>query len=133
MTDSLKFHHIGVAVFSIEKTAKFYTDAGYVKTDTVFDPIQRVNICFLAKDGMPTVELLEPVDETSPVNDALRKNGVAPYHTCYEASDLTQTAVELRKKRIFPLGEAAKAVAFGGRKVQFFYNKNIGLIEIVEK
>ncbi len=133
MLDNLKFHHIGVAVFSIEKTAKIYVEAGYRQSATVFDSIQNVNICFLTKENMPTVELLEPVDEHSPVNDTLRKNGVTPYHTCYEASDLAQAATELQKKRIFPLGGATEAVAFGGRKVQFFYNKNIGLIEIVEK
>lgn len=122
-----------MAVFSIEKTAKFYTDAGYEQTPTVFDPIQNVNICFLTKANMPTVELLEPVDADSPVNQCLRKNGVAPYHTCYEARDLAQAAAELQQKRIFPLGDAAVAVAFGGKKVQFFYNKNIGLIEIVQQ
>ena len=122
-----------MAVFSIEKTAITYLDAGYTKTDTVFDPIQNVNICFLSKAGMPTVELLEPVDESSPVNDTLKKCGVAPYHTCYEVKSIDEAAAELRQKRIFPLGKAEEAIAFGGCRVCFFYNKNIGLIELVER
>lgn len=128
----MKFNHIGMAVFSIEKTSNIYIGLGYEKTETVFDPIQHVNICFLTKEGEPTVELLEPVDEKSPVCDTLRKNGVSAYHTCYAVENLAKAAEELKQKRIFPLGASAHAVAFGGKNVQFFYHKNIGLIELVE-
>lgn len=130
---NMKFHHIGMAVFSIEKTSGVYLSLGYAKTDTVFDPIQHVNICFLTKTGEPTVELLEPVGDKSPVCDILKKNGVSPYHTCYEVASIADAASELKQKRIFPLGAPAEAVAFGGKRVQFFYHKNIGLIELVEK
>ena len=41
------FHHIGIAVFSIEKSSEFYVNQGYEITETVFDPIQNVNICFI--------------------------------------------------------------------------------------
>ncbi len=41
------FHHVGVAVESIERTAKLFTEAGYKMTKVVFDPAQNVNICFL--------------------------------------------------------------------------------------
>lgn len=75
MLKSMKFHHIGVAVKDISATG------GYKQSDTIFDPIQNVNICWLTKENMPVVELLEPVDETSPVNKILEKNGVTPYPT----------------------------------------------------
>ena len=65
MFQNFKFHHIGVVVFSIEKTAKMY-------------------------------------------------------------------AATLKRHRFFPLGKAVEAVAFGGRSMQFFYHKDVGLIEIVE-
>ena len=41
------FHHIGIAVFSIEKSSEFYENQGCEITETVFDPIQNVNICFI--------------------------------------------------------------------------------------
>lgn len=66
MFQNFKFHHIGVAVFSIEKTAKVYA------------------------------------------------------------------AATLKQHKFLPLGKAVEAVAFGGRSVQFFYHKDVGLIEIVE-
>ena len=82
MLKSMKFHHIGVAVKDISATAAVYVTGGYKQSDTIFDPIQNVNICWLTKENMPVVELLEPVDETSPVNKILEKNGVTPYHIC---------------------------------------------------
>ena len=67
MLDSMKFHHIGVAVNDIEKTAAVYVQGGYNQSVVTFDPVQHVNICWLTKEGMPTVELLAPADESSPV------------------------------------------------------------------
>ena len=83
MLTSFQFHHIGVAVKDIDKTAQVYEKGGYSRSVITFDPIQNVNICWLTKDGMPVVELLEPVDNNSPVCKILDKNGVTPYHTCY--------------------------------------------------
>lgn len=133
MIESLKFNHIGIAVFSIDKTAKVYLSLGYKKSETVFDPIQNVNICFLEKDNLPMIELVEPVDENSPVNETLKKNGVTPYHCCYEVDDIEVAAGELQNERFIPTCKAVKAIAFGNKMVQFFYNKNVGLVELVEK
>ena len=80
MLSNFHFHHIGYAVTSIEKTMYYYIDGGYSCSSVIFDPIQNVNICFLTKEGEPMIELLEPVDENSPINKNLEKNGVCPYH-----------------------------------------------------
>ena len=76
MLNSFKFHHIGVAVNDIESTATVYMNGGYLRSETLFDPIQNVKICWLTKDGMPTIELLAPVNETSPVKKILEKNRI---------------------------------------------------------
>ena len=76
MLSNFHFHHIGYAVTSIEKTMYYYIDGGYSCSSVIFDPIQNVNICFLTKEGEPMIELLEPVDENSPINKNLEKNGV---------------------------------------------------------
>ena len=83
MLSNFKFHHIGVAAKDIDSTATVYEQGGYHRSASIFDPIQNVNICWLTKEGMPTVELLAPVDEKSPVNKTLEKVGVSPYHCCY--------------------------------------------------
>jgi len=132
MLPYFRFHHIGVAVFDIDSTAKYYLDAGYSKTDTVYDPVQNVYICFVIKDEMPMVELLAPKDETSPVTRTLEKNGVAPYHFCYEVDDITQAIADLRKLRFVPIIKTVDACAIDNRKVCFLFNKSVGLIELVE-
>lgn len=132
MLDSMKFHHIGVAVRDINATAALYVAGGYKQSETIFDPNQNVNICWLTKEGMPVVELLEPVDENSPVNGILEKNGVAPYHTCYMVDDIEQAVRDLRKMRYIVVSKPEKAVAIHGCKVSFLFNKSVGLIELVE-
>lgn len=128
----MKFHHIGVAVKEISATAAVYVSGGYKQSETIFDPEQNVNICWLTKEGLPVVELLEPVDETSPVNKTLEKNGVTPYHTCYIVDDIDLAVKELRKMKYVAVSKPVEAVAIRGSKVCFLYNKNVGLIELVE-
>lgn len=132
MLDSFKFHHIGVAVKDVEATAPIYEQGGYKRSASIFDPIQNVNICWLTKEGMPTVELLAPVDETSPVNKTLEKNGVTPYHTCYVVENIEEAVAQLRKQKYVMVSKPAEAVAFCGSRVCFLFNKNVGLIELVE-
>jgi methylmalonyl-CoA/ethylmalonyl-CoA epimerase len=128
----MKFHHIGVAVKSIDKTASIYVEAGYKQSQTIFDPIQDVNICWLTKAGMPTIELLEPVDVNSPVNKTLEKNGVAPYHTCYVVEDIEQSIAALKQRKYIIMVSPVKAPAITNCKIAFLFNRNVGVIELVE-
>ena len=132
MLDTMKFHHIGVAVKDIDKTAAVYVQGGYSQSVTTFDSIQNVNICWLTKEGMPTVELLAPVDETSPVCKTLEKNGVTPYHTCYIVENIEQAMAVLRKMKYVAVSKPEVAPAISNCKVCFLFNKNVGLIELVE-
>jgi methylmalonyl-CoA/ethylmalonyl-CoA epimerase len=133
MLTNAKFHHVGVAAESIEKTAKLFTEAGYKMTNVIFDPMQNVNISFLEKPDSPLLELVEPVDEKSPVRNILNKVGVSAYHFCYEAENLDDSIAELRKKKFMLLVKPVEAVAFDGRKICFLYHKDAGLIELLEK
>lgn len=132
MLSSLKFHHIGIAVFDIDVTARYYTESGYTKTETVIDPIQNIQICFLRKTGMPTLELLAPVDINSPVNNILGKIGVSPYHCCYEVEDIKQAISDLKRKKFVPLSSPVPACAISSKAICFLFNKDVGLIELVE-
>lgn len=127
-----KFHHIGIAVYDIDKTAQYYVEGGYTRTDTVLDKIQHVNICFLTKEGMPVVELLAPADASSPVNKTLEKVGVTPYHCCYAVENMENAISRLKKKKFIPLIKPVEACAIEGKRVCFLYNKEVGLIELVE-
>ena len=128
----MTFHHIGIACYDIEESSQFYISKGYEKTETVYDPIQNVHICFLKKINENCVELISPHDDKSPVNKNLQKNGVSPYHICYETENLEETIADLKKRRFLMVSKPAPAVAFNGRRVCFLFCKSVGLIELVE-
>jgi len=132
MLDCFQFHHIGVAVKDIDKTAALYEQGGYQKSDIIFDPVQNVTICWLTKVGMPTVELLAPADETSPVCKILEKNGVTPYHTCYVVDDIEQAIMALRQQKYVLVSKPVEAVAIHNCRVAFLHHRHVGILELVE-
>ena len=133
MDEFLSFHHIGIACRDIDKSKAFYIDQGYTAAPTMHDPLQRVKVCFLQKKGEPRLELLEPVGEDSPVARTLATAGVTPYHLCYEVEDLDDAIARLRTNRRFLLVNGpVPACAIGGRHVAFMFQKDTGLIELVE-
>jgi methylmalonyl-CoA/ethylmalonyl-CoA epimerase len=138
MLPDFQFHHIGIATGSIKNTAQYYLDAGYSISDTIYDPIQNVYIAFLDKIGMPRIELIEPnasIDNKAnhPVSKIIDKSGVSPYHICYEVANIDNAINELKKKKFLPLTRPINAVAMDNKKICFLYNKDVGLIELVER
>ena len=132
MLDSFRFHHIGIAVKSIEKTAQVYENGGFERSRTILDKNQHVNICWLRKEGMPTMELIEPEDEKSPISQVLGKNKSMLYHTCYVVDNIIVAIEELREQNYVQVSHPVEAAAMNGSRACFMFNKNIGLIELVE-
>ena len=132
MNEALKFHHIGMAVRDLDATATLYEGGGYRRSAVVEDPVQHVRICWLSKEGAPLVELLAPLDDESPVLNILDKVGVSPYHCCYEVDILEEAVAALRRQKYALVRRPVEAPALRGSRVCFLFNKNIGLIELVE-
>jgi len=129
----MELHHIGIAVHSIEETAKWYVNMGYSLTETAEDPIQKVYFAFLKKNDTPLLELVQPIDKTSPIYNVLKKTGVSAHHFCYETVDLQKMIQDLEKQDFKVLVEPVKAIAYNNRKISFLYHIDIGLIELLEK
>ena len=128
----LTFHHIGIACRDIAKTQAFYLQMGYTASPIIEDPVQHVRISFLEKDGAPRLELLEPLDEQNPVARTLATVGVTPYHICYEVQDIEAAIAELRGQRFLLVNGPVPACAMNNKRIAFLYQKNTGLIELVE-
>ena len=128
----LTFHHIGIACRDIAKTQDFYLGQGYTASPVVEDPLQHVRISFLEKEGAPRIELLEPLDDQSPVARTLATSGVSPYHMCYEVQDIEAAVNHLRGQRFLLVNGPVPACAMGDRRIAFLFQKNTGLIELVE-
>lgn len=129
----MKFHHIGIATDNIEKSAQSYSFFGYKKGEIINDSLQKVNLCFLEKEGFPTIELVSPADISSPVSTILKKNGTIPYHTCYEVIGLEENIINLKINKFILVVKPISAIAFGNRRVCFLFHKGTGLIELLEK
>lgn len=132
MQQQLRFHHIGIACRDIEKTRGFYLTMGYEASAVTEDPIQHVRICFLEMQGAPRLELLEPLDDVSPVKRTLETAGVTPYHLCYEVDDIEMAIDELRGQRFLVVSAPVPACAMNDRRVAFLFKKDNGLVELVE-
>lgn len=128
----LTFHHIGIACRDIAKTQAFYLGQGYTASPAVEDPLQHVRISFLEKEGAPRIELLEPLDDQSPVARTLATSGVSPYHMCYEVQDIEAAVNHLRGQRFLLVNGPVPACAMDDRRIAFLFQKNTGLIELVE-
>jgi methylmalonyl-CoA/ethylmalonyl-CoA epimerase len=128
----MKFHHIAIAVKNIEKTSAIYCLSGFTSTEPIIDPVQNVRICFLKKQDMPLLELVEPINEDSPVNKILDKIGITPYHICYEVDEIYNTVADLKKQGYILLQKPVSAIALDNMKVCFMFHKDAGLIELLE-
>jgi len=129
----MEFHHVGIAVRSIEETTNLYVDMGYHFTGTLVDLVQNVRIAFLKREDSPLLELVQPVDKTSPVSNILKRAGVSAYHFCYETADLQKSMEDFENRDFKVLIEPVQAVAFNNRRISFLYHIEIGLIELLEK
>lgn len=132
MLSEFIFHHIGIATNSIDLTTPYYLEAGYMITEKIYDPLQKVNICFLCKEGNPYLELIEPASKESPINNVLLKSGVTPYHICYGVTNIYDAIESLKKKKYILLGKPIIALALDKRLICFLFNKDVGLIELIQ-
>lgn len=129
----LKVHHIGYAVPSIEQSLPELETLGWsVCSDITEDALRKVRIQFI-RLGDEVVELVAPLTEDSPIRKTLQKGGGTPYHICYEVDSLEDAEAELKAKRFIVFKKPAPAPAIGMRRVEWFYSKNGGILELVEK
>ena len=132
----MKLHHVGCLVKSMDQAVNLLTGGGTLKysivSGPVFDPYRKINICFLENNGT-VVELIESASPDSSVAGLLKRYGAAPYHICYEVSDIEQAVEELRAKRFVVSSAPMQAPALDGKRVAFLFHAQIGLIELLEE
>ncbi len=131
----MKLHHVGIVVPKIQDSLGEITK--YLKFETIGLPTpvgsQKVNICFL-KIGEPFLELIEPIEESSPVAEFAKKGG-GIHHLCFEVKDIHQQINEMSKKGATVLVKPVKG--FDDRLIAFvdlnMKNTKCGLIELLEE
>ena len=128
------FHHFGLAISEFSNALKFYKNLGYQCTDVVFDPLQNVELILCTSSLLPAVELIKPVNEKSPIVNLLSKNNELIYHICYELSSFDEDIKKFFEgSRTICVSNPKPSQLFNSRLAAFYYVKDVGLIEILEK
>ena len=129
----LKVHHVGYAVPDLGKAIDEFAVLGWmVSSEIVDDESRQVRIVFLT-NGASVVELVAPLSPESPITKQLAKGCGTPYHICYEVESLEDAEAYLKDRRFIVFKKPAIAPAISGRRVEFLYAKQNGVIELVEK
>ncbi len=128
-----KINHISIAVNSIELSIPLYRDVfGLVFKGTKTVTEQKVKIAFF-QAGESLIELLEPLEENSPVQKFLDKRGEGFHHICYEVDNIKEYLRYLQEKGIRLINEEPR-IGAEGLPIAFLHPKSTGsvLIELLE-
>jgi len=94
-----KISHIGIAVKSIEETAKFYRKLGLEIESIEVVESQKVRVAFISL-GDVRIELLEPTSENSTVAKYIEKRGEGIHHLALATDNLVSKLSEVEEKGI---------------------------------
>ena len=101
-------------------------------TEEIRDDLNGVRIQFGRDRAGVYYELLEPLDETSPVYVALKTGRGILNHVAYRVRDLEAHSSRMRAGGWLPTGMPKPAIAYGGRLIQFFVSPIRLIVEIIE-
>lgn len=131
----LRFHHVGLVVKDIARSASAYIERfGYIaRSEVIHDPLQTAYVQFLSFPGETVfLEFVSPDGPASALSLALKK-GESLNHLCYSTSDIEKCCGDLRSAGLFPVRPPTPAVAFNGRKIAWFMDRNGLLFELVQR
>ena len=127
-------NHVGIAVPNLEEAMETYrTLYGATDITTPFDmPAQGVKVCFV---NLPNsqIELIEPLDEASPIWNFIQKNPKGgQHHVCFEVEDIHEAVEAMQTRGATVLGEPR--IGAHGTLIVFVHPKNSNgvLIELME-
>jgi methylmalonyl-CoA/ethylmalonyl-CoA epimerase len=128
---ALSFHHFGVACRNLAAEISLFKSVGYRQEGDVFrDPAQKIEGVFLTGSG-PRLELLAPLDDSSPLISWLEK-GIKYYHQAFEVACVNRTLEQMQLRRGRIVAAPEPGVAFGGRPIAFVMLPGMILIEVIQ-
>lgn len=127
---SLKLHHVGCAVTSIEESLRPYTQAmGFLRVSRIVEVAsQNVRVCFIETAPGVFVELVQGLGEDSPVGSFLKRRQHY-YHVCYSTPNVEETLRQLETHGFHRLS-VFKSEAFNGTDCAFLLTPEMALMEL---
>ncbi|GAB4112136.1 MAG: methylmalonyl-CoA epimerase [Acidobacteriota bacterium] len=125
--------HIGIATPSLDQAVEVYRRLGLeVEAVEVREP-DRVRVAVLGV-GDSAIELLEPLDETSPVHRFLAGRGPGIHHVALEVDNLESALDGLAAQGVELVDRHSREGA-GGRRIAFIHPRSVGgvLVELCDR
>jgi len=130
-----RLNHVAIAVPDIKAATAVYRDTlGATVTDAVAQPDHGVTTVFIELPNTK-IELLEPLDSTSPIAKFLERNDVGGiHHVCYEVDDIIAARDKLTSEGARVLGDGEPKIGAHGKPVLFLHPKDFcgTLVELEE-
>lgn len=129
-----KIDHIGIAVKSLEASLPLYTENLKLKLLGIEEvESEGVKVAFL-KVGESKIELLEPLNNESPIAKFIEKKGEGIHHIALGVDDIKNRVKEIKEKGLRMINDEPKTGA-GGAQIAFMHPKSTGgvLYELCEK
>lgn len=130
-----RLNHVAIAVPDIAKAAAVYRSTfamGAKVSDAVPQPAHGVTTVFVELPNTK-IELLEPLGETSPIANFLKKNpsgGI--HHVCYEVEDIYVARDQMVAQGATVTGDGQPKIGAHGKPVIFLHPRDFNgtLIEL---
>ena len=128
-----RIDHVGIAVHSLAEARKAYEALGMVVERIEEVPHEGVRVAMI-RCGESHIELLEAMNESSPIAKFLAKRGPGIHHLCLATDDVRADDARLRAAGLEMLRPEPTRGA-GGCWVQFVHPKSAGgvLLELSEE
>jgi methylmalonyl-CoA/ethylmalonyl-CoA epimerase len=110
--------HVGLAVRALDEILPFYRDV-LGMPETPLDDADGAHIAGLMA-GESLVELLEPVDEGSPIGKFLARRGPGIHHICFAVDDLDDTLARCRAAGLRLIDERPR-IGAEGKRIAFLH------------
>ena len=131
-----KINHIAIAVPDIKEAAlKWQQALNMKKSKIIILEEHGVKVVFLEFSNLK-IELLEPLDNKSPISKFLEKNpNGGMHHICFEVEKIRETINSLKNKNINILGDGNPKIGAHDKPVIFIHPNDLSgtLVELEEK
>ncbi len=130
-----KINHIAIAVPDVKKAAlKWQQALNMKKSEIIILEEHGVKVVFLEFCNLK-IELLEPLNNESPISQFLKKNPKGGmHHICFEVEKISETINSLKNKNINILGDGNPKIGAHEKPVVFIHPNDLSgtLVELEE-
>ena len=131
----LQLHHIGFIVENMDEATKSMArtlGVAFGGSEPTLDPVRKVRVLFGELAPALRVELIEPVDDSSPVYRGMLSS-VKLAHLCYEAADIDASLARAQEQGAILVLPPTPSPALDNRRMAILYYGVEGLVELLEK